>query len=1658
MKMLKKSLSVLLVVVMLLTAAPLSGFVGMEWPEVNYSDLNLPEWNLPKLDFSNIFASKAEAATSGTCGANLTWTLNSGILTIFGTGAMTNYASVTSVPWYSSRASIKTVIIENGVTSIGSVAFNGLRSLKTVTIGNSVTRIGGSAFLYCTSLTSVTIGDSVTSIGDWAFLECYSLNSVDIPDSVKIIGDSAFGLCTSLTSLTIGDSVTNIGNSAFHDCTALTSVTIPDSVTSIGSSAFYNCTSLTSVSIGDSVTSIGSSAFKNCTSLTSVTIPDSVTSIGHAAFYYCTSLTSITIPDSMTSIGNSAFDYCTSLTLVTIPDSVTSIEGYAFYRCNSLSDVYYAGQRKQWNKITIGSNNDDLLNANIHFQFDKADYMASVWSGIHDTTDSKTPESGQLNYLHEDFTPLCRIVLNSLYWKKNPNDPDGKPIRDTTFEDALLAWEAAQFLTSPSAEIDKHAQKSDIYLAVVLDVFMDTLQSSDLYNCFDVDYNNEVTDFFKQFSSIVNSSYHMDFAAAFNANKNNETFQDILYKAFDDFLETYEMDDDLVADYNRFFSLAADVLYIFESATEFVQTLVAMVKISQMRDSLKTVLQDLAARTNLFEDRIYMASALELVSNASESALDALVQSMFDFVAADVFTFTFKKIVDGIMDEVKKAVPFYGALVMGAEFGFMASDALLATNDQIICYYTAIASSNFCEILQEEAEVQRNNYLNSDAQDSYNALVYMDAERLYISGLKMDCNNAQKFYDTAYTKGLINIVKNFKNGANANYEQVTEYIDYFKEYLNDFSQYLECSWLLSPAYLREDHPYEYQEFIKNTNIQNKKTVPYITAYQYYPNGKLDVEFNCLWSMNDFILFDGYEVFVKKNDEEFTLYDTINEHTATRWSTQLQFTDDDTYFVKIRAYAENAEGERMYSDFSNIKEITVRIVPPVLSLPMYSTLSDFYIDAYSPGEDYSATIEIYRRVAEEETPVKIDSITDTSVAYSDKTAMNGTTYYYSAVLILSDGTEQYRSTPSEEFVMQKNTKTITNFFANHRTTDKPLEINRVGSSQEGIELTWGNIPDAEKIIVIKKHPFAVRHIVLAELDGAATSYFDTDVSSGDTYEYNIVVVKNVDGVSAVAGTAEPQTVTIPEEARITWIVGKQQIVQYVTVGEEIIIPKFEPDEKHELSGWDKEIPAVATERSYTFTAVLSCKHDWDEGVITTPPTTESEGVKTYTCTFCGENKTESIPTLPSYTLGDVNGDDKITYVDVRLVNRYVAGMEDFSHIDIRVADIIADGEITTEDARHIYLASVGKEDASLWPLNVKTDGSAPKAATIKIAIEKTGENTLTLRVYLEKCTGLTSWNLQLNIHEYVYCKNHSDGKDIQQLYSKGAYISTSAGDIDPGVIKLCGFFSAPLGDNEEFLGSLYADENSTVNTDYFEIATVKLDTEYFDEYYGDDDILSVESIEGSLSFDGINLVLPAKNRCDHSCGTVTRGAYGQDEPRCDRGGFTGNIYCIGCNKLLETGIHYDWFGHYGPFEVQNAVEPGCMTDGYTGDKVCLECGDVDEEGTVIPMLGSHTWDDGIITTPPTTDTEGVKTFTCKTCGETKTESILIPDNLLLGDVDGDNRVSAADARVALRASVELEKLTDQQFLAADVDKNGKLQAADARLILRAAVGLETLQES
>lgn len=113
---------------------------------------------------------------SGECGDNLTWELDEeGVLTISGTGDMWDYSLSDvndQIGWFGYKFDVNTVVMNPGITSIGSYAFCSF-AMTDISIPNSVTRINNSAFRRCYYLTSnVTIPESVTTIGEYAFYDC----------------------------------------------------------------------------------------------------------------------------------------------------------------------------------------------------------------------------------------------------------------------------------------------------------------------------------------------------------------------------------------------------------------------------------------------------------------------------------------------------------------------------------------------------------------------------------------------------------------------------------------------------------------------------------------------------------------------------------------------------------------------------------------------------------------------------------------------------------------------------------------------------------------------------------------------------------------------------------------------------------------------------------------------------------------------------------------------------------------------------------------------------------------------------------------------------------------------------------------------------------------------------------------------------------------------------------------------------------------------------------------------------------------------------------------------------------------------------------------------------------------------------------------------
>ena len=272
-----------------LTATPKDCYKFVQW-----NDGNTTNPRTVTVQGTATYTATFEETISGNCGAYVRWYLNecTGALRIVGSGAMTNYSSYSTVPWYSRRTSITSVTIASGVTSIGTYAFSG-----------------------CSNLSSVSIPASVTAIGNYAFDGCRAMESLYITDlaawcNISRNDQTCSPFCRNVIASYLG------GGNLYVNNTKVTTLTIPNGITAISNYAFLGFACITSIQFNQA------------------------TSIGNFAFSGCHGLTNVTIPSGVTTAGNNSFAYCTHLQSMTIPASVTSLGTYMMYNCQALTDIH----------------------------------------------------------------------------------------------------------------------------------------------------------------------------------------------------------------------------------------------------------------------------------------------------------------------------------------------------------------------------------------------------------------------------------------------------------------------------------------------------------------------------------------------------------------------------------------------------------------------------------------------------------------------------------------------------------------------------------------------------------------------------------------------------------------------------------------------------------------------------------------------------------------------------------------------------------------------------------------------------------------------------------------------------------------------------------------------------------------------------------------------------------------------------------------------------------------------------------------------------------------------------------------------------------------------------------------------------------------------
>ena len=334
---------------------------------------------------------------SGTCGMNATYTFDStkGVLTISGTGAMTDYAYASASPFYDVEG-IKSIVVEEGITSIGDHAFHNVKKATSIKLPFSLTNIGTDSFYDCDSLKSICIPRGLAAMEAGAFYGCDALEDVAILSGLTAIPDHAFTSCANLKTIAIPQSVTSVGDYAFYG-TALSkiyyqgaeanfnAITVKGANNGKFTSAakqYYSgyCGENVRYMVTNSQTKLilsGTGAtfsfdsydpdyYSYRDTITSVEVESGVTGISAFTFYDLPKLITAILGNKVETIGGFAFKDDSALTTVSIPASVTSIADCAFDNCNNLATVNYSGTRAQWGAISIAGNNAPLSSATIN--------------------------------------------------------------------------------------------------------------------------------------------------------------------------------------------------------------------------------------------------------------------------------------------------------------------------------------------------------------------------------------------------------------------------------------------------------------------------------------------------------------------------------------------------------------------------------------------------------------------------------------------------------------------------------------------------------------------------------------------------------------------------------------------------------------------------------------------------------------------------------------------------------------------------------------------------------------------------------------------------------------------------------------------------------------------------------------------------------------------------------------------------------------------------------------------------------------------------------------------------------------------------------------------------------------------------------------------
>lgn len=316
----------------------------------------------------------------------VSWEFKEGVLTVSGEGEMLDYSGTEEVPWIAVRDSVRKIVIEEGITSIGKQSFSNFENLEEVVFPETLKIIGNGAFFECSSLAQVILPESVERLGAGAFAGCRSLasfsgkgvvifenfvfertalTSFEIPEKTTKVSALTF-LGTPVGEYTvqsgntefsakdgvlfnadrskleiypaekeekgyqIPEGCTEIGRYAFRDVKNLKSIDLTG-VVSLEEGAFYGASLSGKLILPDSLTKLeGGFLFENCTELTSVDFGEGLEETSYRMFENCTAIKQVNAGNHLKKIAARTFTGCDALTEVKLPQSITWADEHAF--------------------------------------------------------------------------------------------------------------------------------------------------------------------------------------------------------------------------------------------------------------------------------------------------------------------------------------------------------------------------------------------------------------------------------------------------------------------------------------------------------------------------------------------------------------------------------------------------------------------------------------------------------------------------------------------------------------------------------------------------------------------------------------------------------------------------------------------------------------------------------------------------------------------------------------------------------------------------------------------------------------------------------------------------------------------------------------------------------------------------------------------------------------------------------------------------------------------------------------------------------------------------------------------------------------------------------------------------------------------------------